>query len=226
MALAAGIMIVFLAFIISSMVGYINSYTGIASTSELQGVAKSIFNSLFTSKGVPSNWENSTNLPLRFGLATDLYRIPIIVREINNTERGNVSVNMTVSFDSNCANTTVGSTIVLYDNNNNYMPVALFNETNCAGTYLKQSDIVFFLTLNASQSRSFYLYYSPDDDITVTRPTIAFPTTTNYTVTIYPSQQMTQISAAKVIGMNSTNYTQFLQTIGTGYRINITITQP
>ncbi|TAL48023.1 hypothetical protein EPN87_01595, partial [archaeon] len=80
MALAAGIMIVFLAFIISSMVGYINSYTGIASTSELQGVAKSIFNSLFTSKGVPSNWENSTNLPLRFGLATDLYRIPIIVR--------------------------------------------------------------------------------------------------------------------------------------------------
>jgi hypothetical protein len=226
MALAAGIMIVFLAFIISSMVGYINSYTGIASTSELQGVAKSVFNSLFTTRGVPGNWEGSSTLPLRFGLATDLYRMPIVVRETNGTERGNVSVNVTVIFDSICANTTIDTTIVLYDSNNTHVPVALFNKTSCPGTYLKQSDIVFFLTLNASQSKTFYIYYSPDTNVIVARPTIAFPTTVNYSATVYPPQQMTQVSAAKILAMNSTNYTQFRQTIGSDYRVNITITKP
>jgi len=225
LAISFGIFVLFVVLVISQVSNYIKSYTGMATTNELRGIAVNIFNSLFSGKGLPSNWEEKNFTPVQIGLISDLYEIPLVVNETNGTNRVNISINATVNFDTLCENKSWEYTVVLYDENNNQVPLTLYNQSYCNSHYLNHSDIVFNLTLNAYQSKTFFLYFSPDRTINATHFSLPYPNETNYTVTIYPQVKLETISVEKLLALRRLIYNNVKQTLGVNYNFYLEISK-
>ncbi|MFH0711159.1 MAG: hypothetical protein V1944_01120 [Candidatus Aenigmatarchaeota archaeon] len=221
--ISAGIFLVFMATLLIFLSNSFISYTGLQITSEMRGAAFDIHNALFGGKGLPTNWENNNIPPRVFGLVTDMYRIPIILTEINNTARMNESINITVTFDLNCASRAWNNTVRVYDNDNILIPVALYNPTYCSEQFLNRSTIIFNTTLSPLQSKIFFVYFSDDKNVTRSTYSLSFNSTLNVTSKAMPEIKIPAISTAKLRALRNFNYNDFLQILGGSYNTYVEV---
>ena len=222
-AIALGLFFTFIAILIIHLVNFLTNYTAISSTSELRTVAYNFYTSFFSDKGIPKNWTEATRTPLKIGLMTDLYRIPIFVSENSSTNRGLVTLNLSLSFDATCDKKLWNNTVRVVNGSNMEIPAQLYNQTFCSQQYLKTADLVFNNTFNANEAKNFSIYYSQDKNISAPNYTVTFPSFVNFTFTIYPEEKFTAISAQRLIGLKKLNYTDVLNTLGKEYYFNIRV---
>lgn len=222
-AVAVGLFFTFIAVLIVLLLNFLVNYTSLTSTSELRTVAYNFYLSLFLDRGIPRNWTESGNLPLKIGLVTDFYRVPVIVAENSSTNRGNVTLNLTIPFDANCENRAWNDTVRIVNASNLEIPSRLFNQTFCRQQFLQKADIVFSNSFNSGESKNFSIYFSLDKNITAPNYTLPFPTFVNFSFTIYPEEKLTVVSAEKLIGLRRLNESDVLNTLGKDYYFNIRI---
>src|SRR3972149_10455743 len=171
-AVALALFFTFVVFVIFYVVNYASSFNSLIITSEISTVAYDFFNSLFRGKGLPSNWENSTSQPLKFGLSGDLHRIPIIVTDTSGTTR-NLTINASLTFDGECSLRAWNDSVRVY-NDTKELPFQLYNQSFCNTKFLNTSDIAFNLTSAANQQQIIYVYFSGDSKITNTTNNVSF----------------------------------------------------
>jgi len=210
---AAGIFVLFIATIIILLLNYLSGYFNITSISDLRTVAYDAFYNIFSAPGIPSNWENSSGVPVKLGLTTNLYELPFAVNETNGTTRTNHLINVTFSFDSSCQSKAWNTTVRIYDISNNPVPATLFNQTYCTSRYLKTADIVFMINLSANSQARFLMYYSAQQKILPSFASYSYPTTANYTVTVYPEITLETVSVDKLLALRNLSYDELVQTL-------------
>jgi hypothetical protein len=224
-AIAVGLFFSFISVMIVYLINYVTNYTNLSSTSELRTVAYNIYTTLFAGKGVPRNWTEAGDRPFKVGLVTDMYRIPVIVIENSSTYRGNVSLNLSLTFDANCEKRAWNTTVRVINSTNHEVPLQLFNQTFCSQQFLNTSDIVFNNSFSASETKNFSIYFSNDKNITGLNYSIAFPSVVNFTFTIYPEEKLTAVSAERLIALRKLNYTDVLNTLSKDYYFNLEISE-
>jgi hypothetical protein len=223
-AVAVGLFFAFISILIIYLTNYMSSYIGLTSTSELRTVAYDYFSNLFTGKGIPSNWEQYAFTPVKVGLVTDLYRIPIVVTETNGTYRSNITINVSVSFDSSCQNKTWNNSIRIYNESNYQLTSTLYNQSFCISQYISSSDVVFNLSLNPMETKKFFLYYSPEQKVISQNYSIEFPVNAaNYTAVAYPEEKFSAISVSKMEALRNRTYEEVSRTLGQIYQFNVEV---
>lgn len=222
-AIAAGLFLSFFAVLMFYLINFVTNYFNLNVISDLRTVAFSFYNSLFGSKGHPSNWESYTYTPVNIGLITDLYRVPVVIAETNGTARTDYPINVSMVFDSGCSNKTWYSTVRVYDENNAEVPCQLHNQVFCSSYFVKQADVVFNLTIDANASKKFFVYFSSQKLIVPSGYSFTFPTALNYTATIYPEEKFSIVSVDKVKVLRNLSYDEVVRTLGTGYKLYIEI---
>jgi len=221
--ISAGMFVIFMAVLLIFMSNSFISYTAVQTSSEMRTVAFDTHTSLFSGKGLPTNWEDNNFPPLVVGLRTDLYRIPIILTEANNTARKNESINVSVIFDLNCAKIGWNNTVRVYDDNNVLIPVTLYNQSFCSAQYLNKSDIVFNVTLSALESKNFFVYFSDDKNVTGSSYTLPFNGTLNVTSKLLPAIKVPVVSTAKLRALRNYSYENFVQSLGGSYNAYVEV---
>lgn len=223
-AIAVGLFITFIVILFLYLTGYMSSYVGLVSTSELRTVAYNIYNSLFGGKGIPENWEEQNYTPVKVGLITDLYRVPIVVTETNGTERDTETINISLSFDPNCEKKAWNSTVRVYENGDE-ITSQLYNQTFCSENYLNNSDLVFNSSFSANQTKTFFIYFSGEKSIDKPNYSLPFNISSNFTIQIYPEEKLTTISITKLKALRNLTYEEVVSTLGTEYKLRIEISE-
>lgn len=223
LAAAAGLFLTFFAVLMLYLVNYLGNYFNLDTISSLRTVAFTFFNNLFGSKGLPENWEMYVRTPVKIGLITDLYRVPILISETNGTARTNYPINVSMVFDSGCENKTWETTVRIYDENNVEIPNQLFNQVFCSDRFVKQADVVFNLNIDAGASKKYFVYFSPQKQIASAEYSFTFPTALNYTVKTYPEEKLTVISVDKLKALRNLSYDQVILTTGSGYKFYVEV---
>jgi hypothetical protein len=225
LAVAIGLFLTFIAVLFIYMTSFLSSFYGLKITSELRTLSYDIFNTMFGGKGVPSNWESYNRVPVRVGLVTDLYRIPVNINETNGTNRGTVTVNVSVSFDASCSNKAWNSTVRAYNSSYSAVDFQLYNQTFCSEKFLQTADVVFNVSLDANQNKTFFVYFSPQKNITAVSYSVAFANTTNYTAQTYPEEKFSIVSVDKLKTLRNLNYDELVRTLGTEYRFKVEVSE-
>jgi len=224
-AVAVGLFLISIAVLIFFLVSYVSNYFNFTAISELRSISFSFFNTLFGSKGVPEKWESYEYTPVKVGLITDLYRLPIVINETNGTARINYTINVSIDFDPSCLNKTWNSTVRVYDENGTEIPSQLFNQAFCSEYFVKKADVVFNLTINPYESKKYFVYYSPQKHILPSNYSFTFPTAENYTVVIYPEEKLASISVDKLKGLRNLSYEEVVQTLGSKYNFYVEVSE-
>lgn len=224
-AIALGLFFTFIAVLLVYLVNFLTSYTAISSTSELRTTAYNIFTSFFSDKGIPRNWTEGGNSPLKIGLVTDMYRIPIVVAENSSVNRRLVTLNLSLNFDLNCDKKAWNTTVRIINGSNVEIPFQIYNQTYCSQQFLKAADVVFNNSFNANEAKNFSIYFSQDKNITNANYSLTFPSFVNFTFTIYPEEKLTVISAEKLLALKKLNYSDVLNTLSKEYYFNLEISE-
>jgi len=214
-AIAIGVFVVFVGVLFGYVVNYLVNYRNMAASSELTGVATDIFNTFFTSKGVPSNWDELSLPPVKVGLIDSLYRMAINVT--GSADINNKAINGTLNFDSECSKNVLNETVRLYNSSNSEIPFQLYNQTYCSNRYLRAGDIVFNVTLSAGQTKFFYVYFSPEKNVTNTSYSVVFSNETSYVFQAFPVEELQTISIDRLKALKRLSFTDVVQTLVTGY---------
>lgn len=222
-AIAVGLFFAFISVLIIYMLNYLINYSSISTTSELRTVAHNIYTTLFADKGIPKNWTEGTNTPLKVGLVTDMYRVPVLVNENSSADRGNVTLNLSLSFDGACNKNIWNNTVRVIGASDNDVPVKLYNQTFCSQQLLRTADIVFNDTFSAGQTRNYSIYFSQDKNITGPNYTTPFPSPVNFNFVIYPEEKLKVVSAERLLALRRLNYTDVLNTLSKEYYFNLRI---
>jgi len=221
-AIAVGLFIVFVATLFLYITGYMSSYTGLISISELRTGAYNIFNVLFGGKGIPENWEDYNHTPATLGLMIDLYRIPVLVTERSGTWRNNVMINASIGFDSGCEKKAWNSTVRVLEDEDE-IASQLYNQTFCVDRYLNRSDIVFNSSFSANQTKTFFIYFSGETSIADSSYSLDFTNPSDFLVQVFPEEKFSALSISKLSALRNLPYEEVLRTLGIEYKFNIEI---
>jgi hypothetical protein len=220
---ASGVFLIFITILFNQVGNYVSNYKNIAETSELREVASILFNTFFTGKGLPSDWENQNSTPFKIGLINDLFLIVINVSETSGNQRNNITINGSIEFDPSCSKGVLNNTIRLYDSSNTQVPFQLYNQSFCESGSLRRSEVVFNLTLLPNESKFFFLYFSSEKEIVPPNYFLEFPNETNYTFQVFPVQEFHGISVGKLIQLRNLSYEEVIQTLPKGYNFRVEI---
>jgi hypothetical protein len=165
-AIASSIFIIFFGVALIFSTNYFSNLSGLTKTSEFRSFSENFFKIFFESKGVPENWDDYPNAPVKIGLAEDLYLVSVLVKETNGSIRTNEPVTAQIIFDENCQNKSWNNSVRMYDEDWNQINLEISNTTNCTSQYLNHSNITWNVDISANQTKKYYLYYSPDNEIT------------------------------------------------------------
>lgn len=223
MAIAISIFILFFGIIFSYAINYFSNLPNSQRISEFGDEAIRLFDSVFTSKGNPENWEKTNTTPSMLGLALDLYRVPVIIEEANGTARSNQPVTVYISFDENCEDKAWNNTVRVYDENMAEQSLKLSGQTFCNSQFLNASNVTWSVNLLANQQKKFYIYFSLDSNIS--NPGYGDISTdgTNITKKIFPEEKITAISSTKWNALQNISYDELRKTMGENYRFRISI---
>ena len=224
--IATAIFLIFLSVMINFLFDFLTNYYSITTLTELRVSASNAYNALFNSKGLPTDWWNRTNVLVKIGLINDIYRRPIRVQETSGGTQSNITVNATVLLDETCDSKAYNSTIRLFDFNGTEVNMAVYNHTYCSGAYVKQANIVFNLTLRASETQFFSLYYSHETSITPSNATLGFVSSAaNAVATVFPEEKFQTVSIDRLKTLRNLTYDQFIQTLAENRNFNLEITE-
>jgi hypothetical protein len=165
-AIASSVFLVFFAVALMFSTTYFSNLSSLTKTSEFRSISENFFKIFFESKGVPENWDDYPNAPVKIGLAEDLYLVSVLVKETNGSSRTNEPVTTQIVFDENCQNKSWNNSVRMYDEDWNQINLEISNTVNCSSQYLNQSNITWDVNISANQNKKYYLYYSPDSGIT------------------------------------------------------------
>lgn len=165
-AIASSIFIIFFAVALMLSTNYFSNLSSLTKTSEFRSTSENFFKIFFESKGVPENWDDYSNTPVKIGLAEDLYMTSVLVKETNGSSRTNEPVMAQIVFDESCQNKSWNNSIRMYDEDWNQINLEISNTTFCTNQFLNQSNITWEVNISANQNKKYYLYYSPNDGIT------------------------------------------------------------
>jgi hypothetical protein len=163
--IASSIFLISFAVAIMFSTNYFSNLSTMTKTTEFRSVSENFFKNFFESKGVPENWDDYSNTPVKIGLAEDLYLTSILIRETNGSSRTNEPVTAQIVFDENCQNKSWNNSLRMYDENWNQINLET-STINCTSQYLNQTNITWIVSISANQNKKYYLYYSPNDRIT------------------------------------------------------------
>jgi len=164
-AIASSIFIIFFATALMFSTNYFSNLSSLTKTSEFRSISENFFRIFFESKGVPENWEDYSNTPVKIGLAEDLYKIPILLKETSGYNRINELISRHILFDENCENKTWNNTVRVFDENYNELVYKLSDETFCFSQYLKEANITWEVNVSVSQIKKFFIYYSSENNV-------------------------------------------------------------
>jgi hypothetical protein len=118
----------------------------------------------------------------------------------------------------------LNNTVRLYNSSNQEIPFQLYNQSFCGSRYLKTGEIVFNLTLAAYQSKFFYVYFSPEKNVTAANyPPFVFPNETNYTFQTFPVEELQTISIDRMKALRNLDYNEVIQSLVKGYNFKVEI---
>jgi hypothetical protein len=221
---ASSIFLIFVVFLFNQVLNYISNYRNVVETSELKEIASIIFNSFFTDKGLPENWEEQSFVPSKIGLIDNFYLTIINVTDLSGSLRENITINGSINFDPDCNKNIWNNTLKLYDSENSEIPFQLYNQSFCEGSGLKKGEIVFNLTLLPHESKIFFLYFSSEKNVVPQNYSLDFPVDeVNYTFEVFPVQEFQAISIDKLMGLRNLSYEEVIQTIPKGYNFRVEI---
>jgi hypothetical protein len=222
LAVSISIFVIFISAIVLITINFFSNYRSQANFIEYQSIAYTLYNYLFSNKGIPKNWEDSGKVPVVPGLVIDLYRLSFSVKN-NGSDRNNSVIGVNINFDEECEKKAWISTLVLYSSLNNTINFGIQNANFCSSQYIKNATIVFNDSFSANQTKYYYLYYSDDKNITNNISTFPSAYDTNMTITIYPEEKLKTISISKFNALTNQIYENIVQLIGSyGFAINIT----
>ena len=220
-AVATGLFIIFWGVLIVATMNYLDAYKNLGVSSEMRTIAWNVYNALFASKGIPTNWQDYSYTPVKIGLITDLYRATVNITETNGTNRGTINVNATINFDIDCERNIKENTVRLYDSDMNEVQFQLYNQTYCSAVYLQAADMSFPVTLSASQTKFFYSYFSAEKYVTAAGYSVSFQNTTNYTASVYPIEELKMVSGDRLKGLRNLSISEVMQTVGYNFRLEV-----
>jgi hypothetical protein len=147
---------------------YFSNLSSLIRTNEYRSASEDFFKLFFESKGLPENWNKDYSVvPVKIGLAEDLYFVRVLVRENADLSRTDEPVTVHIIFDEPCLNKSWNNTIRMLDESWNELNIEISNTTNCSNTqYLNQTDISWKINISANQTKRYWIYYSPDETIT------------------------------------------------------------
>ncbi len=223
-AIALGLFITFIALLVAYVINYVISFNSIATTSELRTVAYDFFNSLFGSKGQPTNWENSSTSPMKFGFSGDLYRTPILVTDTSGTNR-TLTVNASITFDFYCQSKAWNDSVRIY-NDTSELAFQFYNQTFCNTRFLNTSDVAFNLTFAPNQQQIVYVYYSGDTRIqNMSNYNVSFFNSSNVNVLVFPQETLSSASVSKIDTFRNKTFSDIIRTLALEYKFNIKISK-
>jgi hypothetical protein len=164
-AIASSIFIIFFGVALMFSTNYFSNLSSLTKTSEFRSISENFFKIFFESKGTPENWDDYSNTPVKIGLAEDLYKIPILLKETSGYNRTNEFISRHIVFDENCENKTWNDTIRIFDENYNEFVYKLSDETFCSSQYLKEANITWEVNVSANQTKKFLIYYSSENNV-------------------------------------------------------------
>ena len=223
--IAVALFLTFFAALMVYLVNYMNNYFNLNVLSDMGTTAFSFFNTLFGGKGVPADWESRSYTPVKIGLITDLYRVPLEITETNGTARTDYTINVTMNFDSGCLNKSWNTTVRVYDEDNAEVGSKLFNQVLCTDYFVNQADLVFNVTIDASGSKKYFVYFSPQKLILPPSYTFTFPSPLNYTAAIYPEEKISIVSVDKLKALRNLSTGEVYRTLGGEYKFYVEVSE-
>jgi len=223
-AVAVGLFLIFIGALFIYLTGYTTRHSGLISTSELRTFAYELYKLLFGSKGVPENWEKYGDTPVKIGLITELYRIPVVVKEMSGTDRGMTTISLSLSFDPRCENKTWNSTVRVYENGEE-VTSQLYNQSFCFEKYVNSSDIIFSSNFLANQNKTFFVYFSGEKLVAPPNYSLSFEGSSNFTIQVFPEENLPTISISKLNKLRGLEYEEVVKTVGAEYEFNIEISE-
>jgi hypothetical protein len=185
---------------------------------------------------VPEDWDlNYSISPVKVGLMEYLYMIPILVQEDMGSDRTNEPVTIRITFDESCQNKTWNTTVRLYDEDGRELNIELSDVTFCVSRFLNQANVIWEVNISANQTKTYYLYYSPDESVTdpaylplIYNTSSWIPndgdawteTTTDWLRYEGSSGSVTNDTVNKVVGDSSVNITGTFSATALGLRYN------
>jgi hypothetical protein len=167
--IAASLFLIFFTLAILFSTNYFSNLSSLTRTNEFRSTSEDFFKLFFESEGVPENWHKDyPNVPVKVGLAEDLYFTRVLVKEDAGLNRTDEPVTVHIIFDEDCENKSWNNTIRMYDEDWNELNIEISNTTNCSNTqYLNQTDLTWKINISANETKKYWFYYSPDDTVTV-----------------------------------------------------------
>lgn len=218
---ASGIFLIFFFLVLNSIMNYVNVYTNKIKISELKKIAFMLFKTLFSSPGIPTNWEENLEVET-VGLMDKLYLITINVTSLEENPE-TITINQTLQFDPNCERRIRDNTLRLY-NSSALLPFQLYNKSSCEDGYLKAGEIVFESHFSPSETKIFTLYFSSQKSIIPPNYSVEFPSFfKNFTSQVFPAQEIEMISVDKLKGLRELDYEEFLQNLSKEINLRVEI---
>jgi hypothetical protein len=173
---ALGIFLIFLVLTVVFALNYFSKIPGLSKNTELRSKAVDLYNTLFKSRGIPENWEDSNSIPASPGMMITLRKVPVTVKETAGSDRINEPVVVNITFDEDCVNTAWNNTVRIYDSDLNEVAFNLTDQSFCSSQFLKTANISFNVNILANQNKKYDIYFSDDDSITAPTNTTIYNT--------------------------------------------------
>jgi len=163
--IAVSVFLLFFVLVIYFTSNYFSTYSTISRTSELRLFSEDILISFFSDEGVPADWHENATLPVKIGLISNLYVIPLTVEEKDGYNRTNEPLTTHVILDEDCDLKAWNSTLRLYDEDNRELNIEISNETFCENQFLKEINLTWNVNVTANSAKKFYLFFSSERSI-------------------------------------------------------------
>jgi len=89
------------------------------------------------------------------------YRKSIVIVENLGQARSNELTSKHIVFDKDCENRALESNIGVVDDGNQIISHSLNNTLYCTGSYLKEADVWFNVTITANNHTAYWVYFNP-----------------------------------------------------------------
>ncbi|MBI5872046.1 hypothetical protein HZB88_03085 [archaeon] len=174
-AVAAAIFLTFFVFTFNYVMDYLGRQVDVSRLQEMKTVVLDYFRTLFESKGLPENWEETSITEV--GLSQDIYRIPILLNETAGLARTNEPIDVSVTLDGDCGSKAWNSTLRVLDENATEIQSEIYDVVYCSNQFVKEAKLLFLANVSANQVGKYYLYFSPEKNISSAN----YTTDLNYT---------------------------------------------
>ncbi len=156
-AIAFAVVFAVITFTAFYITGWSSSQVSIGRAADIETASKEIGKTLFETQGIPSDWETSSEVRVRYGLASYAYQIPVIVKEATKFKwevgehYGASHINEVIEIPIDFSHEA--KSVRVYDEQMNEVPSELVLQT-------EQNKTRFQINLAPGERKTYYIFYS------------------------------------------------------------------